>query len=81
MAEIYNIPSLPYKQQQFGSLRVETEEDTAMPHSRPFSLTAKQKERSNEPSVQENIYFPPSNQGNVSSDDKDEEIRRNTFIE
>jgi len=80
MGEIYNIASLPYKQQRFGSLRVEAEDDHVDLSSRPYSLTAKQKNTIKEPTPQTN-YFPASEPNTNTSVDSEEEIRRKTFIE
>jgi len=79
MAEIYNIASLPYKQQRFGSLRVETEDEPAEPNSKPYSLTAKQKEKSSIP--QDNFYQAPVPSSESRTEEDDDDIRRKTFIE
>ena len=65
MSEIYSIESLPYKQHNFGSLKVDSSDISW----RPYSYTTKQKESNI-------MLFPNENTDDTDQDD----IHRKTFL-
>ena len=79
MAEIYNIPNLPYRQKRFASFKTDTTETNDFTvTARPYSLTKTQLERINfEPA--NNSINNNSNQ-NEEDNSEDDATRRNTFL-